>query len=97
MSSLNKALQLRFKNRCQEIDYFKKEPQLSQARVFFDLISQAQNTVWGRKYSYQDMLGLDFKELYPFSSLVYLYLPMKIFSLYQSSLSRRKIFYGRAS
>ncbi len=62
MSSLNKALQLRFKNRCQEIDYFKKEPQLSQARVFFDLISQAQNTVWGRKYSYQDMLGLDFKE-----------------------------------
>ena len=55
--------------RLNQIDLFKKYPIEAQREVFFELITAAKNTVWGKKYDYQSIKTTkEFQERVPISS-----------------------------
>lgn len=64
MSFLNKILEVKFRSRFKEVNFFKKNPQLAQEKLFFELINKAQNTKWGLKYNYSQISSKKFKEAY---------------------------------
>ncbi len=64
MSFLSKILEVKFRSRFKEINFFKKNPQLAQEKVFFELISKAQKTKWGLKYGYKEISSKKFREAY---------------------------------
>lgn len=69
MYNINSALYWILKNRLHQIEMFKKYPHNIQQKWFNKLISNGEDTEWGKKYSYKDITNIDdFRSSVPISN-----------------------------
>ncbi len=63
---LNKIIKLISSQRLREIEFFKKNPEVVQEQVFFNLLKKASTTIFGRKYNFTQIKSIaDFQRNVP--------------------------------
>lgn len=56
MSLINKVISSISKSRTREVNDFQKNPNEVSQRVFFELLREGENTIWGKKYRYHEIM-----------------------------------------
>ena len=64
MAILNKLISKLTSKRLEQIDYFRKNPFEVQQQTFINLINEANNTIWGKKFAYNEIKNFNDYELF---------------------------------